>query len=252
MTKHHNSKACFNGPGNICRAPSASHVSNSLWLQLFSLSKPEAKLAMPQEANDSDGFWGNQFNRLWVKQKHGHTLKTLYETMTKHDRPTMNGQGDTYQHHLPKTARHWWRKPISYQSTQVSGLMSFALHRTMGSMVWGYSGVHDILPWPWPPPPACFFSQGYLDTRSTSASTLYIDIYVCVYPHVSLSNACNYVVAWCCLLFLSWFIHIEVTNQAWTTGTHISNLYKWISVDVKGTVVNSFMPPNCTGTHDLW
>ena len=99
-----------------------------------------------------------------------------------------------------------------------------------------------------------FFSQGYLDTRSTSASTLYIDIYiyVCVYPHVSLSNACNYVVAWCCLLFLSWFIHIEVTNQAWTTGTHISNLYKWISVDVKGTVVNSFMPPNCTGTHDLW
>ena len=128
---------------------------------------------------------GTSSTCFWVKQKHGHTLKTLYETMTKHDRPTMNGQGDTYQHHLPKTARHWWRKPISYQSTQVSGLMSFALHRTMGPMVWAYSGVHDILPWPWPPPPACFFSQGYLDTRSTSASTLYIDIYMYVCTHMS-------------------------------------------------------------------
>ena len=84
----------------------------------------------------------------------------------------------------PRLPRHWWRKPISYQSTQVSGLMSFALHRTMGPMVWGYSGVHDILPWPWPPPPACFFPQGYLDTRSTSASTLYIDIYVCTHMSV--------------------------------------------------------------------
>ena len=183
MTKHHNSKACFNGPlPQMCPTPSDCSSFRCQSLRQDLRCRKKQTIRMVSEGTSSTG---SGLNRNMATHS-----KTLYETMTKHDRPTMNGQGDTYQHHLPKTARHWWRKPSSYQSTEVSGLMSFALHRTiaMGPMVWGYSGVHDILPWPWPPPPACFFSQGYLDTRSTSASTLYIDIYVCVCPHVSLEQ----------------------------------------------------------------
>ena len=51
--------------------------------------------------------------------------------------------------------------------------MSFALHRTMGCI----AGCMTFCPGHGHHRQLVFFSQGYLDTRSTSASTLYIDIY---------------------------------------------------------------------------